>query len=76
LQVSFGDASEEALNFASNFHGRWLTPVPITVLVGEPLRVPQPKVRGDKPDDTVVEEYPKKHIERVKEMHKRQTESS
>ena len=57
------------------FHGRYLTPlpykVPVRVVVGEPLVVPKPKVRGERPDDAVVEEYLKKYIERVKELHKK-----
>lgn len=60
------------------FHGRYLTPlphrVPVRVLVGEPLSVPKPKVRGERPDDAVVEEYLKKYIERVKELHKNHTQ--
>jgi len=59
------------------FHGRYLTPlpykVPIQVLVGEPLKVPEPKVRGEKPDDATVDSYLKKYIERVKDMHKQHT---
>ena len=59
------------------FHGRWFTPlpyrVPIRVIVGEPMRVPQPKVRGERPDDAVVERYLKMYIERVKELHKTHT---
>ncbi|KAL7527133.1 hypothetical protein ACHAWF_002050 [Thalassiosira exigua] len=57
------------------FHGRYLTPlpyrVPVTVIVGEPLKVPTPKVYGEQPDDAVVEEYLKKYIEKVKEVHKK-----
>ena len=60
------------------FHGRYFTPlpyrVPVRVLVGEPLKVPTPKVRGEKPDDAVVEEYLKKYIERVKDLHKNHTD--
>jgi len=59
------------------FHGRYFTPMPyktkIQVLVGEPLHIPQPKVRGEKPDDKVVEEYLKIYIERAKELHKNNT---
>jgi hypothetical protein len=59
------------------FHGRCLTPLPyrqpVTVLVGEPLTVPKPKVRGEKPDELVVERYLKIYIERVKELHKNHT---
>ncbi|KAL7543597.1 hypothetical protein ACHAXR_012927 [Thalassiosira sp. AJA248-18] len=60
------------------FHGRYLTPlpyqVPVRVLVGEPLSVPKPKVRGEMPDDAVVKEYLQKYIERVKELHKNNTQ--
>jgi hypothetical protein len=59
------------------FHGRYLTPLPykkpVTVLVGEPLCLPKPKVRGEKPDDELVEKYLKIYIERVKELHKQNT---
>lgn len=59
------------------FHGRYLTPlpyrVPIQVLVGEPLQMPEPKKRGDRPDDKLVEKYLQKYIERVKELHKNHT---
>jgi len=59
------------------FHGRYLTPlpykVPIRVLVGEPLKVPMPKVRGERPDNALVDYYLKKYIERVKDMHKQHT---
>mmetsp|Transcript_11107 Transcript_11107/g.22805 ORF Transcript_11107/g.22805 Transcript_11107/m.22805 type:complete len:383 (-) Transcript_11107:7-1155(-) len=57
------------------FHGRYFTPlpyrVPIRVLVGEPLKVPQPQHRGEKPDEEIVEKYLKQYIEQVKELHKR-----
>jgi len=60
------------------FHGRYFTPlpyrVPIRVLVGEPLCVPEPKVRGERPEDAVVEDYLKKYIERVKDLHKQHTQ--
>ena len=56
------------------FHGRYLTPMPyktkIKVLVGEPLHIPKPKVKGERPDEKVVEDYLKMYIERVKELHK------
>eukprot|EP00986_Skeletonema_menzelii_P016569 scaffold15059_cov146-Skeletonema_menzelii.AAC.9 len=59
------------------FHGRYLSPlpykVPIKILVGEPLRVPAPKVRGERPDDALVDSYLNKYIERVKDMHKQHT---
>ena len=59
------------------FHGRFFTPlpykVPIKVLVGEPLKVPVPKVRGERPDDAMVDSYLNKYIERVKDMHKKFT---
>ena len=57
------------------FHGRYFSPLPyrvhIRVLVGEPLKVPEPKVRGEAPDEALVEEYLKKYIEKVKELHKK-----
>ncbi|KAL7468982.1 hypothetical protein ACHAXS_009248 [Conticribra weissflogii] len=59
------------------FHGRYFTPlpyrVPISVLVGEPMKLPQPKRRGEKPDEEIVEKCLKQYIERVKELHKRHT---
>lgn len=59
------------------FHGRYMTPlpykVPMKVLVGEPLKVPAPKVRGEKPDDALVDSYLQKYIERVKHMHRQHT---
>lgn len=59
------------------FHGRYLTPLPykkpVTILVGEPLTVPAPKERGEKPDEEMVEKYLKIYIERVKELHKQNT---
>ena len=59
------------------FHGRYLTPlpyrVPVRVLIGEPLKVPSPKVRGERPDDVIVDEYLKKYIEKVKDLHKQHT---
>eukprot|EP00956_Cyclotella_meneghiniana_P014985 scaffold22712_cov78-Cyclotella_meneghiniana.AAC.4 len=59
------------------FHGKYFTPLPykkpVTVLVGEPLTVPVPKVRGERPDEELVEKYLKIYIERVKELHKTNT---
>ena len=59
------------------FHGRYFTPLPykkpVTVLVGEPLTVPKPKVRGERPDEVMVEKYLKIYIERVKVLHKQNT---
>ena len=43
------------------------------MLVGEPMKVPVPKVRGDRPDDAMVDFYLSKYIERVKHMHKKFT---
>ena len=59
------------------FHGRYFTPLPykkpVTILVGEPLSVPKPKIRGERPDEKMVEQYLKIYIERVKELHKQNT---
>jgi 2-acylglycerol O-acyltransferase 2 len=59
------------------FHGRYLTPLPykkpVTVLVGAPLTMPKPKVRGEIPDEQEVEKYLKIYIEKVKELHKNNT---
>jgi hypothetical protein len=59
------------------FHGRYFTPLPykkpVTILVGEPLVLPKPKVRGERPDEEMVEKYLKIYIERVKELHKQNT---
>ena len=56
------------------FRGRFFTPLPfrtkIKVVIGEPLVMPKPKVRGERPDDKEVEKYLQTYIERVKELHK------
>ena len=56
------------------FRGRFFTPLPfrtkIKVVIGEPLVMPQPKVRGERPDDKDVEKYLQLYIERVKVLHK------
>jgi hypothetical protein len=55
------------------FHGRWFStlpyPVPITLLVGEPIPTPMPKVAGEKPDEALVDEYHAKYVQALKEMH-------
>ncbi|KAG7344631.1 diacylglycerol acyltransferase [Nitzschia inconspicua] len=56
------------------FHGRWFStlpyPVPIKLLVGEPILTPTPVPGGGgKPDDALVEEYHAKYVEALKKMH-------
>ena len=55
------------------FHGRWLTtlpyPVPMKILVGKPIMTPTPKVKGERPDHKVVDEYHAKYVSALKEMH-------
>mmetsp|Transcript_22819 Transcript_22819/g.51725 ORF Transcript_22819/g.51725 Transcript_22819/m.51725 type:complete len:381 (+) Transcript_22819:237-1379(+) len=56
------------------FRGRFFTPLPfrtkIKVVIGEPLVMPKPKVRGKRPDEKDVEKFLQIYIERVKELHK------
>mmetsp|Transcript_17283 Transcript_17283/g.25090 ORF Transcript_17283/g.25090 Transcript_17283/m.25090 type:complete len:376 (-) Transcript_17283:563-1690(-) len=55
------------------FHGRLFTPlpykVPINVLIGEPIKTPAPKVKGERPDDNLVNEYHGKYISALKKLH-------
>jgi Diacylglycerol acyltransferase len=55
------------------FHGRWGTPlpypVPLQVVVGEPIQVPKPIKPGENPDSKLVDQYHLMYIERVKELH-------
>lgn len=55
------------------FHGRAFTPlpykVPIKVLIGEPIKTPEPKVRGKRPDEALVDEYHAKYIAALKDLH-------
>ena len=55
------------------FHGRWFTPlaypVPIKLLVGEPIWTPTPSILGAKPEPPVVEEYHQKFIQALVDMH-------
>ncbi len=55
------------------FHGRWLTPlphpVPIKVVVGEPIPTPKPDVPGEKPSEESVDEFHSKYIEAVRKLH-------
>jgi 1-acyl-sn-glycerol-3-phosphate acyltransferase len=55
------------------FHGRFFTPlpyrVPLKVVVGEPIVTPKPAKPGDRPDEKLVEEYHRKYIAALKELH-------
>ncbi|KAL7579446.1 hypothetical protein ACA910_014108 [Epithemia clementina (nom. ined.)] len=56
------------------FHGRyWVTPLPyakpITVLIGEPIATPLPKIQGERPDEQLVEEYHQKYIAALQALH-------
>jgi 1-acyl-sn-glycerol-3-phosphate acyltransferase len=56
------------------FHGRWFFtplayPVPIKLLVGEPIETPKPKVLGSRPSDTQVQEYHAKYVNALAQMH-------
>ena len=55
------------------FHGRFFSPLPykveINVLVGEPIPVPTPKVKGERVDDALVDEYHAKYIESLKKLY-------
>ena len=56
------------------FHGRWfVTPLPyakpIQVLIGKPIVTPQPAVRGQRPDEELVEEYHAKYIKALQALH-------
>lgn len=57
------------------FHGRWGTPLPyktpIRVLIGEPIRVPMPKVKGEVPEGALVEKYHAIYIQALKDLHKK-----
>ena len=63
------------------FHGKWLSPLPykrpLRVLVGEPIPIKpehQPKTKGARPDNEIVEIYHKKYIEALKDLHKQEGE--
>jgi len=38
-------------------------------LVGEPIKTPAPKVKGERPDDNLVNEYHVKYISALKKLH-------
>eukprot|EP00562_Extubocellulus_spinifer_P033659 CAMPEP_0178685790 /NCGR_PEP_ID=MMETSP0699-20121125/3578_1 /TAXON_ID=265572 /ORGANISM="Extubocellulus spinifer, Strain CCMP396" /LENGTH=380 /DNA_ID=CAMNT_0020330581 /DNA_START=171 /DNA_END=1313 /DNA_ORIENTATION=+ len=55
------------------FHGRFFTPlpykIPVQTLIGEPIRTPMPKARGQRPDEALVDEYHAKYIAALRELH-------
>ena len=58
----------------ANYHGRGGTPLPykdkpVRILIGKPIPTPMPKVRGEKPDPKVVDEYHAKYVAALKELH-------
>ena len=52
---------------------RALTPLPykraMNILVGEPIAVPAPKVKGEKPDAALVDEYHAKYVAALRALH-------
>jgi len=75
--VIFGFRKWVQKNFGvaiANFHGRWFTPLPyrdkpVRILIGKPIPTPQPKIRGEKPDPQIVDEYHAKYVAALKELH-------
>mmetsp|Transcript_9234 Transcript_9234/g.21745 ORF Transcript_9234/g.21745 Transcript_9234/m.21745 type:complete len:388 (-) Transcript_9234:70-1233(-) len=58
----------------ANYHGRWFTPLPykdkpVRILIGKPIQTPQPKLKGEKPDPKLVDEYHAKYVAALKELH-------
>ena len=55
------------------FHGRWGTPlphpIPVTIVLGEPIPTPKPDRPGARPDEALVMEYHAKYIESVRRLH-------
>lgn len=55
------------------FHGRYCTPlpykVPIRVLIGEPIQTPAPKVRGERPDEDLVDKFHTEYIAALKDLY-------
>lgn len=55
------------------FHGRWYTtlphPVPVRVVVGEPIVTPVPAVPGEKPSEALVDEYHRRYVQALRELH-------
>jgi hypothetical protein len=55
------------------FHGRFFTPLPfqkpVRVLIGEPIPTPAPKVRGERPDEALVDEYHQKYMAALAALH-------
>ena len=56
------------------YRGQYFTPLPFKdapqrVLIGEPIGTPAPRVKGTRPDEELVDEYHKKYIAALKELH-------
>lgn len=55
------------------FHGRWCTPLPykqpLRVLIGKPIVTPTPVVKGERPDEALVDEYHAKYMEALSALH-------
>jgi len=55
------------------FHGRWFTPlphpVPIKIVIGEPIQTPKPGVIGEKPSEELVNEFHARYIDAVRTLH-------
>jgi hypothetical protein len=55
------------------FHGRFFTSLPfkkpVKVLIGEPISTPTPKVRGERPDEALVDEYHLKYMAALAALH-------
>lgn len=56
------------------FHGRFgVTPtpyrIPISILIGEPITTPQPKCKGERPDEVLVDEYHQKYMTALQALH-------
>jgi Diacylglycerol acyltransferase len=55
------------------FHGRWFTtlpyPVPIRLVVGEPIMTPIPTVPGGRPPEELVDEYHSLYVRALRELH-------
>ena len=58
----------------ANYHGRFFTPLPYRdtpqrILIGKPIPTPKPKVKGERPDEKLVDEYHEKYVAALKELH-------
>ena len=42
---------------------------PVRILIGKPIQTPTPKVKGEKPDPKLVDEYHAKYVAALKELH-------